>query len=39
MNGRTSRRLVDPKANLYQIKDSFQHKDWLLPLEDEIKGL
>ncbi|WOI23063.1 HTTM domain-containing protein [Nonlabens ulvanivorans] len=39
LNGRTSRRLVDPKANLYQIKDSFQHKDWLLPLEDEIKGL
>ncbi len=39
LNGRTSRRLIEPKANLYQIKDSFQHKDWILPLEDEIKGL
>ncbi|PQJ32153.1 HTTM domain-containing protein [Nonlabens arenilitoris] len=39
LNGRTSRRLIDPTTDLYQIKDSFQHKDWILPLEDEIKGL
>ncbi|MBF4983196.1 HTTM domain-containing protein [Nonlabens mediterrranea] len=39
LNGRTSRRLIDPNTDLYQIKESFQHKDWILPLEDEIKGL
>lgn len=39
LNGRLSKRYIDPKLNLYPIKDTFKHKDWILPLDDEIKGL
>lgn len=39
LNGRLSQLYVDQSVDLYQIKESFQHKDWILPLEDEIKGL
>jgi hypothetical protein len=39
LNGRLSQPYVDKSADLYQIKESFQHKDWILPFNDEIKGL
>ncbi|RNC80184.1 MAG: HTTM domain-containing protein [Winogradskyella sp.] len=39
LNGRMSQRYIDPKVDLYQLKESFKHKDWILPFNDEIKGL
>lgn len=39
LNGRLSTRYIDPKVDLYQEKESFKHKDWILPFNDEIKGL
>ncbi len=39
LNGRLSQRYIDPDIDLYQIKESFKHKDWILPFKDEIKGL
>lgn len=38
MNGRLGKPLVDPSVNLAEEKESFAHKSWLLPLNDEIKG-
>ena len=39
LNGRLSQPYIDPKVNLLEKKDSFKHKDWILPFKDEIKGL
>jgi hypothetical protein len=39
LNGRLSQPYVDKSVDLYQIKESFQHKGWILPFQDEIKGL
>ncbi|MCF8714945.1 HTTM domain-containing protein [Joostella atrarenae] len=39
LNGRRSTRFVDNKTNLLKEKESFQHKDWILPFKDDIKGL
>ena len=39
LNGRPSQRFVDPNVNLYDEKESFKNKNWILPLNDEIKGL
>lgn len=39
LNGRISQQYINPKTNLYQIKESFQHKTWILPFQDDIKGL
>ena len=39
LNGRLSQRYVDEKVDLYKEKKSFNHKKWILPLNDEIKGL
>jgi len=30
LNGRPSKRLIDPKVNLAEIRDSWQKKDWIL---------
>lgn len=38
MNGRPSRRLIDPETNLALEKDSFWPKRWILPLEDDSAG-
>lgn len=38
LNGRESRRYIDPTVNLLNQKESFQHKTWILPFKDEIKG-
>ncbi|SEJ42099.1 Vitamin K-dependent gamma-carboxylase [Dyadobacter koreensis] len=39
LNGRLGKPLVSPDVNLAEQKESFQHKLWITPLEDEIKGL
>ena len=39
LNGRPSQRYIDEKVDLYKEKESFLHKDWILPFNDEIKGL
>ena len=38
LNGRPSQRFVDPTADLYQIEESFKHKNWIIPFKHEIKG-
>ncbi|MGB1042384.1 MAG: HTTM domain-containing protein [Tenacibaculum sp.] len=39
LNGRLSQPFIDPKIDLLKVKDGFAHKTWILPFEDEIKGL
>lgn len=39
LNGRRSQPYIDPTVNLAQEKESFKHKNWILPFDDEIKGL
>ncbi len=39
LNGRRSQPFIDPEIDLYQEKESFKHKHWILPFKDEIKGL
>ncbi len=39
MNGRRSQPYIDPKVNLAQEKESLKNKNWILPFNDEIKGL
>ena len=39
INGRLSKPYIDPKINLAKEYESFQHKNWILPFNDEIKGL
>ena len=38
LNGRQSQRFIDPNIDLYLQKESINHKKWILPLNDEIKG-
>jgi len=37
LNGRMSSTFIDPKVDLYQQKESFDHKDWIVPFSSEIK--
>ncbi|MTI87153.1 MAG: HTTM domain-containing protein [Balneolaceae bacterium] len=39
LNGRRSRPYINPDTDLTKIKPSLQHKTWILPFDDEIKGL
>lgn len=39
LNGRQSQPYVDPEVDLTEIKPSLKHRTWLLPFNDEIKGL
>ena len=39
LNGRRSKRFIDKDFNLYGVKESFKNKEWILPLNDEIKGI
>lgn len=39
LNGRVSKRFIDPEVDLTKERESFRHKTWILPFEDEIKGL
>ena len=38
LNGRLSRQFIDPSVNLAEEDESFSHKSWIIPLNDEIKG-
>ena len=37
LNGRLSAIFINPKIDLYQQKESFKHKDWIVPFSSEIK--
>lgn len=39
LNGRLGRPLVDAHTDLAKEHESFKHKEWILPIEDEIKGI
>lgn len=39
LNGRSSQRYVNPEIDLSEIEPSLKHRTWLLPFNDEIKGL
>lgn len=39
LNGRRSRQFIDPSVNLAAERESFKPKTWILPFNDEIKGL
>lgn len=39
INGRRSRLYVDPETDLTTIEQSLKPKNWILPFNDEIKGL
>lgn len=39
LNGRLSQPFIDPEADLTQYEDTFEHKTWILPFHDTIKGL
>ncbi|SEJ72874.1 Vitamin K-dependent gamma-carboxylase [Dyadobacter sp. SG02] len=39
LNGRTGKPLVAPDVDLAQQSDSFRHKSWITPFNNEIKGL
>ena len=38
LNGRLSQKYIDSKINLAKENESFKHKTWILPFNDEIKG-
>ncbi len=35
LNGRLSQLYIDKNVDLYQQEESFQHKNWILPMKDE----
>lgn len=39
LNGRPSQPYVNPEVDLTEIQPSFKPRTWLLPFNDEIKGL
>ena len=39
LNGRRSMRFIDNEVNLAKEKETFKPKTWILPFNDEIKGL
>lgn len=39
LNGRRSQEYISPEIDLALQKESFKHKTWILPFNDEIKGL
>ncbi|SMD31890.1 Vitamin K-dependent gamma-carboxylase [Reichenbachiella faecimaris] len=39
LNGRSSRPFINSEVDLMKEKESFEPKQWILPFEDEIKGL
>ncbi|CAZ97005.1 HTTM domain-containing protein [Zobellia galactanivorans] len=39
LNGRLSTTYIDPKVDLAQERESFEHKSWIIPFTDEIKGI
>jgi hypothetical protein len=39
INGRRSQTYIDPQVNLLEYKDNFEHKNWIKPFNDTIKGI
>ena len=39
LNGRRSRLYIDRNSDLAKEKDTYKHKNWILPLQDKIYGL
>jgi len=39
LNGRMGKPLITPDVDLAQETESFRHKSWITPFNDEIKGL
>lgn len=39
LNGRRGTTYVDPSVNLVEEKESFRHKTWIIPFNDDIKGI
>ena len=39
LNGRKSTPMIDPNIDLTKQHDSFKHKNWITPFNDEIKGI
>lgn len=39
LNGRESKRFIDPKVDLAQEKIGFKNKTWILPMNEKIKGI
>ncbi len=39
LNGRPSKRFIDPKVDLYKQKNDLKHKTWIIPIKDDIKSL
>ena len=37
LNGRLSKRYINPNVNLYKETGNFKSKDWILPFNDKIK--
>lgn len=38
LNGRLGKPLIAPTTDLAKITDSFEHKSWIIPFDDEING-
>lgn len=38
LNGRLGRPYIDTNTDLASVEDSFAHKSWILPFENDIKG-
>ena len=39
LNGRPSKRFIDPKVDLYKQKNDLMHKTWIIRIKDDIKSL
>ena len=39
INGRASKRFIDPEVNLAEIRDGFRKKDWILPFREKKNAL
>lgn len=38
LNGRLSKRFINPNIDLSKVKDTWQHKTWILPFNEKIYG-
>lgn len=38
LNGRLSKRYIDPDIDLTKVEDTWQHKEWILPFNEKIYG-
>ena len=39
LNGRISKRFIDPSRDLLKEKRGFKNKDWIIPLNEKINSL